>query len=406
MTERTLEDVNEFVEEEDIKFLKLTFIDAFGVPKNIAVMPEELPRAFREGISFDASAVPGFDDSVRSDLFLNPDPDTLTIVPWRPIEGRVARMFCSVTYPDGTLVEKDSRRILKNAVTVAEKAGFHINFGAEVEFYLFKRDEDGNPTGIPLDHARYMDTAPDDQGESIRRDICFALIDMGITPEASHHEEGPGQNEVDFRYSDPLTAADNTTTFKWIVKSIAMRDGMAADFSPKPITDEPGNGMHINISVRSDDGKDYTRAFMAGILGRIREMTLFLNPRRDSYDRLGDMKAPGYVSWSEQNRSQLIRIPAVKSGGTRIELRSPDPMANPYLAYALLIYAGLEGIEKKLEPPAPVDMNLYAAGPEVTEKIDKLPVKLSEAVQLARNSGFLRAHLPEHFIELYACQED
>ncbi len=406
MTERTLEDVNEFVEEEDIKFLKLTFIDAFGVPKNIAVMPEELPRAFREGISFDASAVPGFDDSVRSDLFLNPDPDTLTIVPWRPIEGRVARMFCSVTYPDGTLVEKDSRRILKNAVTVAEKAGFHINFGAEVEFYLFKRDENGNPTGTPLDHARYMDTAPDDQGESIRRDICFALIDMGITPEASHHEEGPGQNEVDFRYSDPLTAADNTTTFKWIVKSIAMRDGMAADFSPKPITDEPGNGMHINISVRSDDGKDYTRAFMAGILGRIREMTLFLNPRRDSYDRLGDMKAPGYVSWSEQNRSQLIRIPAVKSGGTRIELRSPDPMANPYLAYALLIYAGLEGIEKKLEPPAPVDMNLYAAGPEVTEKIDKLPVKLSEAVQLARNSDFLRAHLPEHFIELYARQED
>lgn len=406
MTERSLEDVNNFVEEEDVKFLKLTFIDAFGVPKNIAVMPEELPRAFKEGISFDASAVPGFDDSVRSDLFLIPDPDTLTIVPWRPIEGRVARMFCDVSYPDGSLVEKDSRRILKNAVSVAEKSGFHVNFGAEVEFYIFRRDENGNPTGEPQDHAHYMDAAPEDQGESIRRDICFALLDMGITPEASHHEEGPGQNEVDFRYSDPLTAADNNTTFKWIVKSIAMRDGLYADFSPKPIMGEPGNGMHINISVGSDDGKDYTKYFLAGILARIREITLFLNPKRESYDRLGDMKAPGYVSWSEQNRSQLIRIPAVKSGQARLELRSPDPTANPYLAYALLIYAGLEGIEKRLEPPAPVDLDLYAAGPEITGKIDKLPVKLSEAVQLARNSEFVRKYVPAHFLDLYSRQED
>jgi glutamine synthetase len=402
MAVRSFEDVQNFVDEENIRFLKLAFVDAFGVQKNIAVMPEELPRAFRDGISFDASAVAGFDDSVRSDLFLRPDPDTLMIVPWRPIEGKVARMFCDVTYPDGTLVEKDSRYILKKAVLAAAKQGFFVNFGAEVEFYLFKRAEDGSPTRVPQDCASYMDAAPDDQGENIRRDICYSLIDMGIRPEASHHEEGPGQNEVDFRYSDPLTAADNTSTFKWIVKSIAMGAGVCADFSPKPLLGEPGNGMHINMSVESEDGRDVTMNFMAGIMQHIREITLFLNPRRESYDRLGDMKAPRYVSWSEQNRSQLIRIPAVRGTMPRIELRSPDPCANPYLAYALLIYAGLDGINNGLTPPDPINLNLYTAGPEITGTIGKLPVKLSEAAGLARDSEFVREHLPEHIIDIYS----
>ena len=244
------------------------------------------------GISFDASAVDGYDDGVKSDMFLNPDPDTLTIVPWRPMEGRVARMFCDVTNPDGTLYPKDTRYILKQAIRAAKEAGIYVYFGAEVEFYLFRLDEKGMQTRIPLDNAGYMDIAPDDQGEAIRRDICYALIDMGIHPETSHHEQGPGQNEIDFRYSDALTAADNTSTFKWVVKSLAMMSGMWADFSPKPLPDAPGNGMHINMSVESDDGKDYTEPFMAGILEHIREITLFLNPTKESYERLGDMKAP------------------------------------------------------------------------------------------------------------------
>ena len=198
---RSYNDVLSFVKEENIKFIKLAFIDAFGVPKNLAVIPEELERAFREGISFDASAVDGYDDGVKSDMFLNPDPDTLTIVPWRPMEGRVARMFCDVTNPDGTLYPKDTRYILKQAIRAAKEAGIYVYFGAEVEFYLFRLDEKGMQTRIPLDNAGYMDIAPDDQGEAIRRDICYALIDMGIHPETSHHEQGPGQNEIDFRYS-------------------------------------------------------------------------------------------------------------------------------------------------------------------------------------------------------------
>ena len=398
---RSYDDVISFVEEENIKFIKLAFIDAFGVPKNLAVIPEELERAFREGISFDASAVDGYDAGVRSDLFLNPDPDTLTIVPWRPVEGRVARMFCDVTYPDGSQYEKDSRYILKQAIRTAKEAGFYVYFGAEVEFYLFRLDEHGMPTKTPQDYAGYMDIAPEDQGESVRRDICYALIDMGIHPEASHHEQGPGQNEIDFRYSDALTAADNTSTFKWVVKSIAMMSGIWADFSPKPLANAPGNGMHINMSLESDDGEDHTQAFMAGIMDHIREITLFLNPTRESYERLGDMKAPGYVSWSEQNRSQLVRIPASRSGKNRIELRSADPTANPYLAFAMLIYAGLDGIKRNLEPEAPLDVNLYRADPSVTEKLRRLPGKLDEAVQYALGSDFVKKYIPESILELY-----
>ena len=398
---RSYDDVISFVKEENIKFIKLAFIDAFGVPKNLAVIPEELERAFREGISFDASAVDGYDDGVKSDMFLNPDPDTLTIVPWRPMEGRVARMFCDVTNPDGTLYPKDTRYILKQAIRAAKEAGIYVYFGAEVEFYLFRLDEKGMQTRIPLDNAGYMDIAPDDQGEAIRRDICYALIDMGIHPETSHHEQGPGQNEIDFRYSDALTAADNTSTFKWVVKSLAMMSGMWADFSPKPLPDAPGNGMHINMSVESDDGKDYTEPFMAGIMEHIREITLFLNPTKESYERLGDMKAPGYISWSEQNRSQLVRIPATRSGKNRIELRSADPTANPYLAFAMLIYAGLDGIKRNLMPEPPLDVNLYQAEPAVTEKLRRLPGKLDEAIQFTLRSDFVKEIIPESILEIY-----
>ncbi len=399
------EDVLEFVEEENVKFIRLAFFDVFGVQKNIAIMPDELKRAFTEGVSIDASSVAGFGAEVHSDLFLRPDPTTLSIVPWRPIDGRVAKMYCDIEYPDGTLFKRDSRWFLKQAVRQAEEKGFSINFGTEVEFYIFKLDDAGNKTMIPQDNASYMDIAPEDHGENIRRDISFALVDMGIRPEASHHEMGPGQNEVDFRYADPLTAADNASIFKWVVKSVAASDGVWADFSPKPLPNKPGNGMHINISVEARDGKDYTEAFMAGIMEHIREITLFLNPKRESYERLGDMKAPKYVSWSEQNRSQLIRIPATRSKLRRIELRSPDPMANPYLAFALLIYAGLDGIERELKPMEPLDVNLFKADSTITDKLKRLPQSIDEAIAYAGGSEFVKKLLPEGYLEAYSGEE-
>ena len=290
---------------------------------------------------------------------------------------------------------------MKNAVKYAKDRGITVNFGSEVEFYLFRTDEKGDPTKQPFDYAGYMDIAPEDRGENVRREICFTLIEMGIQPEASHHEEGPGQNEIDFHYSDALTAADNTSTFKWVVKTAAMGNGLYADFSPKPIREQAGSGMHVNMSVCSDDGKDYTDEFMSGIMAHVREMTLFLNPCENSYERLGERKAPGYITWSPQNRSQLIRIPASGSGQKRIELRSPDPMANPYLAYALLIYAGMDGIEKKMPVPEPMNINLYKADPETVSGLAKLPQNFGEAYDAARNSRFIREILPDAYLDAY-----
>ena len=304
---KTNEDVMELMEEENVKFIRLAFFDVFGNQKNIAIMPGELPRALKYGISIDASAIHGFSTEEKSDLFLKPDVSTVSIVPWRPVDGRVVRMFCDICYPDGRPYEKDTRYMLKQAVKAAAEKKVRVNFGPELEFYVFRKDENGNRTTEPIDHAGYMDCEPMDRGDNIRREICFTLIDMGITPEASHHEQGPGQNEIDFRYSDAMTTADNTSTFKWAVRSICESNGLSADFSPKPLKDAPGNGMHINMSVECEDGVDRSPAFMAGIMKYIRDITLFLDPREESYNRLGRQKAPEYVSWSEQNRSQLIR---------------------------------------------------------------------------------------------------
>ena len=392
------DEVMTFVEEEDVKFIRLAFCDIHGRQKNISIMPNQLKKAFSDGISFDASAVDGFGDIVKSDLFLHPDPSTLTILPWRPSHGRVVRMFCDIKYPDGRHYENDCRYILKRATEEAAKKGISCFFGSELEFYLFKTDENGEPTKEPFDHAGYMDIAPDDKGENVRREICFTLLDMGISPESSHHEEGPGQNEIDFRYSGALNAADNAITFKSVIHTVARRNGLFADFSPKPLLHESGNGMHINISLRSEGGRDYTDNFMAGILAHIVEMTAFLNPTEDSYKRLGEHKAPKYVTWSPENRSQLIRIPAEKGEYKRIELRSPDPCANPYIAYALLIYAGLDGIEKNLKPSEPLNVNLYTAGTEITDRLTNLPDTLAKARAAAANSEFIKRILPNGFI--------
>lgn len=390
----TADEVFDFVEQEDVKFIRLSFCDIYGKQKNISILPSELRRAFEHGISFDASAICGFGEAVHSDLLLFPNPSTLNILPWRPTHGKVVRMFCDIRYPDGTPFERDCRLILRRAAEEAAKRGLTVRFGPEFEFYLFKTDENGEPTRVPLDHAGYMDVAPEDRGENVRREICLTLLDMGIQPESSHHEEGPGQNEIDFRYSDAMTAADNAMNFITVVKAISGRNGLYADFSPKPLEGESGNGLHINISLESRDGVDYTSAFMAGILAHIREITAFLNPTEASYRRLGEKKAPRYITWSPENRSQLIRIPAAKGSYQRVELRSPDPMTNPYLAFALLIYAGLDGVEQGLTPPDAVDVNLYTADASVTDSLPRLPGSLAEAREEALRSPLVQRVLP------------
>ena len=393
------EELMNFIDEEDVKFIRLAFSDINGKQKNISIMPGELERAFRDGISFDASAVPGFAKEIKSDLFLFPDSSTLSILPWRPTHGRVVRMFCDIKYPDDRPFVEDSRYILKQAVAKAKKMGIRCYFGSEFEFYLFKTDEEGNSTGVPFDRAGYMDIAPEDKGENIRREICFMLVDMGIKPESSHHEEGQGQNEIDFRYSDALSAADNAATFKTVVRTVAMRNGLYADFSPKPMADDSGNGMHINMSIKSDDGKDYTEQFMAGIMTHIGEMTAFLNPVEESYHRLGEKKAPKYITWSKENRSQLIRIPAAKGEFNRIELRSPDPEANPYIAYTLLIHAGLDGIKRNLTLPEAMDIDLFNVSEEVLKDLTSLPQSLEEAWEKAVTSEFIREILPSNYLQ-------
>ena len=393
-------EVLQYVAEEDVKFIKLTFCDVFGRQKNISVLAEELPRAFDYGVAFDASAITGFGDETHSDLILHPEADTLTPLPWRPEHGRVVRMFCNITYPDGTPFECDTRSILKKAVRDAAEAGYSFSFGAEQEFYLFELDENGRSTGRPYDQAGYMDIAPEDRGENIRREICLTLEQMGIRPESSHHEEGPGQNEIDFRYSDALTAADQAMTFQTVVRTVAARNGLYADFSPKPIPDMPGNGFHINISLNPEHTETFD-GMIAGILTRVEEITAFLNPTEDSYRRLGQKKAPGYVSWSKENRSQLVRIPAVTGGSRRAELRSADPSANPYLAFAMLIYAAIEGIEKKEVLPAEADINFFKAEEEELKGFKKLPGCLADARKIAADSEFVKNCIPESVLRIY-----
>ncbi len=395
------DEIMQYIKEEDVKFIRLAFTDIYGKQKNISVMPDELEKAFSYGIAIDASAIPGFGCDVHSDLLLRPDPSTLAILPWRPEHGRVVRMFCTITHLDGTPFHSDTRSILKQAIEDAKEEGISFAFGPEMEFYLFTCDEYGKPTSNPYDNAGYMDIAPDDKGENIRREVCLMLERMGIRPESSHHEEGPGQNEIDFRYSDPLTAADNAVTFRAVVNTVAARSGLCADFSPKPLESAPGNGMHINFSARAGDSREIMPNVIAGILERICEMTAFLNTTAGSYKRFGNNKAPKYVSWSSENRSQLVRIPAALGEYRRAELRSPDPLCNPYLAFALLIWAGLDGIKNNSQLPEMADINLFNAPEEVTKKFATLPGDLSGASKAASESEFIKKHLPESIIENY-----
>lgn len=385
----TIDEVMKYIEEEDAKFIRLAFRDAYGVQKNISVMPGEIKKAFEDGAPINARAIAGFQDSPCASLYLKPDPATLSVLPWRPDSGKVLRMFCDVYTADGQVYASDTRSILKRAVEEADKAGIEFRFGSETEFYLFTKDEEGNPTKVPYDNGGYMDIAPLDRCENVRREICLTIERMGLTPERSHHERGPGQNEIDFHYGKPLKAADQITTFKMVVNAVADRYGLTADFSPLPLPGKPGNGYHINIYAVDRDGNDVVKYAAAGVMDRIRELTLFLNPTDASYARLGNSTAPDRVSWSSAAESELMYIETYK-GRTRVELRSPDASSNPYLVYALLIYAGLEGIQNRKELPGEKE------GQGVL-----LPGSRREAVELARGSQFVKDRIPEGILKEY-----
>jgi len=411
----TVSEAIQFVEQNDVKFVRLAFFDVFGKMKNISIMASELPRAFESGIGFDASCVRGFTQVDESDLLLFPDPSTLTVLPWRPQQGRVVRLYCNIKHPDGTPFEGDGRYILKKALLDAQEEGYTVQIGSECEFYLFELDENGNPTKTPHDFGGYCDVAPIDKGENVRREICLTLEEMGIMPVSSHHESGPGQNEIDFKYSNALEAADNLQTFKSVVKSVAARNGLYASFMPLPIYESFGSGLHMNISLlnnginifETDPSRhsQVAESFISGILNRVREITLFLNPITNSYLRFGRGEAPEYISWSHQNRSQLVRIPAATGEFSRMELRSPDPSCNPYVAFSLLIYAGLEGIKNKSVLPAPTNLNLYQSLSEQTAHLEKLPSSLSEALELAKESEFVKKHLSEKVYNTYLTEK-
>ena len=398
---RTAQDILNFVEDNDVKFVKLTFCDIFGNQKNISLFASELPYVFQHGICFDGSSIAGFMNVEESDLVLWPDPETAAVLPWRPTEGRVIRMYCDITLPNGKPFEGNCRGYLQSVVGRAKAMGLTCQVGCECEFYLFETDADGNPTRIPMDRGSYFDIPPLDKGENIRREICFAMEEMGLRPQHSHHESGCGQNEVDFMYSTALRSADNLNTFKSTVKAIAARNGLFASFLPKPLPDQAGSGMHINISLLRDGrnlfagdlAPDSEAAhFIAGILAHARELTCFCNPVPNSYTRLGANEAPQYVSWSRQNRSQLVRIPSANGDFCRVELRSPDPAGNPYLVIGLILAAGLDGITRRLPLPAPVNRNLFHQS--AAEGLDSLPKTLREAITVAAQSDFVAQELP------------
>ena len=397
----TTNEVMQYIEEEDIKFIRLAFCDVTGVQKNISVMSGDIGRVLQHGLPINASYIRGFGKDAYSDLFLHPDPSTTTLLPWRPENGRVVRMFCDITFQDGNPFPNDTRRILQNSIAKAAEKGLSFKIGSRMEFYLFKTDDEGNPTQTPLDNAGYMDIAPADKGENIRREICLTLERMGIVPVNSHHEAGPGQNEIDFTSSDPLTAADQASTFMMVVKTIAAKNGLYADFSPKPLAGRPGNGYHINFRLEGDKAQEYTPSAIAGILDNIQDTSVFFNPTEESYRRLGEDSSPRYISWSSENRGQLIRIPPAEGGRHYAQLRSPDAGCNPYLAYSALIEMALDGIERGLELSEAADLDVSLLGDEDKMRFKLLPNSLDEARQKATSSAFVKKIFEQSIIDCY-----
>ncbi|MDF2614839.1 MAG: glnA [Clostridia bacterium] len=404
-----------FVEENDVKFIKLQFCDIFGELKNISISSKQLSKAFDEGIALDASSIKGFGTIEDSELFLFPDPTTLSILPWRPQHGKVARLFCDIKTADGKYFEGDSRYILKRTFEKAKEMGYVFKVGSECEFFLFKTDQEGKPTLEPSDKAEYFDVSPLDQGENTRREICLTLEEMGFEIETSHHESAHSQHEIDFKYDHVIAAADNILSFKTVVKIIAQRNGLYASFMPKPLANTSGSGMHINMSLYKDGenifdtkpGKQMPETaeyFIAGVLAHVKEMCAITNPIVNSYKRLASgFEAPRHITWSFKNRSCLIRVPYTTSGYNRIELRSPDTTCNPYLTLSLILSAGLDGITKKMKLMAPLTSNAYTLTPTELEalSIDTLPQSLYEALSCMKSSDFVRETIGDHLFTHY-----
>ena len=413
----TKQKILNMAETEDVEFIRLQFTDLFGTLKNVAITKSQLAKALDNKIMFDGSSIEGFARIEESDMYLYPDYDTFEILPFRPHQGKVARMICDVYKPDGTQLENDPRYILKKVLKEAEDMGYEFNVGPECEFFLFHTDDYGNPTTISHEKGSYFDLGPTDLGENARRDMVLNLEEMGFEVEASHHEVAPAQHEIDFKYDEVLKTADNIQTFKMTVKTIAKRHGLYATFMPKPKFGISGSGMHINMSLATEEGKnifadengkiglsDDAYHFIAGIMKHARGMSAITNPLVNSYKRLvPGYEAPVYIAWSAKNRSPLIRIPASRGNGTRVELRNPDPTANPYLVLALCLAAGLDGIKNKIEVPESVDCNIYemTPGERRAAGIENMPADLKEAVDCLVADEFLCSVLGEHITTKY-----
>lgn len=412
----TNKDILKMVGENDVKFIRLQFTDVFGMLKNVAITAKQLERSLEEGTMFDGSSIDGFVRIEESDMLLKPDPDSFVIFPWRPQQGKVARLICDVYTTDGKAYDGCPRNVLKKTLAKAADLGYTMNVGPECEFFLFLTDAEGKPTTITHDEGGYFDLAPIDKGEDARRDMCLTLEDMGFEIEASHHEVAEGQHEIDFKYADALLTADNIMTFKIVVKSIAARHGLYATFMPKPIFGINGSGMHVNQSLSTKDGNAFfdkngdlelssiAYNYIAGIMEHIKSIVAVANPTVNSYKRLvPGYEAPCYVAWSAKNRSPLIRIPASRGAGTRVEVRSPDPSCNPYLSIALMLAAGLDGINKNLTPPAAVNRNIFKmTEAEMTEYgVSSLPGNLYDALQMYKSDALVKETLGDHIFKTY-----
>lgn len=416
MSKYTKQDIIRMVDEEDVEFIRLQFTDMFGTLKNVAITASQLEKALDNLCMFDGSSIEGFVRIEESDMYLYPDLDTFVVFPWRPQQGKVARIICDVYTADKKPFEGDPRYVLKKAVADAKEMGYRFDVGPECEFFLFDQDEDGQPTTISTERAGYFDLGPVDLGENARRDMVLTLEDMGFEIEASHHEVAPAQHEIDFRYDEALKTADNIMTFKLAVKTIAKRHGLFASFMPKPRQGINGSGMHVNMSL-SRDGKNIFEDpdgelglskeaywFIGGIMKHMKGLTVMTNPLVNSYKRLvPGYEAPIHIAWSVTNRSPLIRIPSTRGAGTRVELRSPDPSANPYLVLAGCLEAGLDGIRNQIEPPAAVWENVFEMQSSEKEErgIELLPGDLGAALEEFKKDAYLQEVFGSHISGKY-----
>ncbi len=413
----TRERILELVEEEDVEFIRLQFTDMFGCFKNVAITSSQLERALDNRYLFDGSAIEGFVRIEESDMYLYPDLDTFAIYPWRPQQGKVARLICDVYTAERLPFEGDPRYILRRVAEEANSMGYRMDVGPECEFFLFDTDDYGNPTTITHEQASYFDMAPNDQGENVRRDIILNLEELGYEIEASHHELAPGQHEIDFHYENAQAAADDIMTFKMVVKTIAKRHGLHATFMPKPLQEQGGSGMHVNLSLSDETGQNLFQdssdpnglspiayQFMAGLIKHMKGITAIANPLVNSYKRLvPGYEAPTHIAWSVKNRSPLIRIPSNRGAHTRIELRSPDPTANPYLILALCLAAGLDGIKNQMKAPRCVSGNVFTMTEEELKEagVEQLPLTLGEALEALEQDELLMNVLGKHLGSRY-----